>query len=334
MIHTVINPNAYRRFVHRMFLVVLCAVLALVAYFFNISLVAFQKVAMIAPVSDIRSVAATDVDWQNHRVPDVRNLLSAIPYQNGGMVFDILPRDRFHKTVEMGYGNCSNYAFGMAYLLLQSSYSFQIVHFIPYQGFLTGNGHTLLNMRYRLDGSERTGLVDMMEGGLPVVDGHYLNLPTLQQKHLPPVTILPLSPRKDTRSEYYGEFLNNAAIGIVKPTEIERYFTFVERTYLPLGNKRLERIIYSGLAMLFGQFPSTYVSAQEYEALYADKAYLPWLAQLLLWLTRLMLGLMGLAIAMYFRDVFNARMQLRQLPPSPNSAGEALIRSPYRIRQR
>lgn len=279
--------------IHRILLMIfggmLLAALILTAIFWKISMIAFQKTAMITPVVEMPAGAFMPPAQANRSALDVKALISAIPYENGTAIFDILPRDRFHKTIEMGYGNCSNLSFGVAYWLLLQRYPFQIVHLIPYDSFLSGKGHTLLNMPYQFDGAEQTGLVDVMEGGLPRVAGHYLDLSALQKKYLGDVAIAPLNPRKDRDSEYYGEFLNNAAVGIVNQEEIAQYFAFINRVYFSLGSKRLERVFFSGIAMVFGQYPRTYVTREEYLRLFGDKIYLPWMAQLLLWLSRMLL---------------------------------------------
>lgn len=301
----------------------LAALLAtvLVGAFFSISMISFQKAAMIVPVTEFPPELDESRELTS-QVPDIEALVARIPYQNGRAILDILPRERFYKTIESGYGNCSNLSFGMAYLLLQRGYRFQIVHLIPYNGFLIGNGHTLLNMPYQLNGQPREGLVDVMEGGLPVNGGNYLDLSGLQSKHLIDTTIFPLNSRKDNRSIYYGEFLDNAAVGIVNQNDIARYFSFVEYIYFPLGSKRLERIVFSGVAIVFGYFPPTYVTTQEYSKLYAEYSYLPKAAQLLLWLLRLLPCMFALLILMQLQQRIGQRVQARKMRhPKPVREG-------------
>ena len=291
----------YRRTIRDVFLGALFLAAVLTAYFLSISIIAFQKAAMIVPADAAASDMSASRSVDSYRSgPDVRKLLEPIPYQSSKAIFDILPLDRFRKTVQMGYGNCSNLVFGMSFLLLQRDYAFQVVHFIPYDGFLIGTGHTVLDMPYVLDGVAREGLVDVLEGGLPRENDTFIDLPMLQQKHLSHPSIMPLNGRKDDESSYYGDFLNNAAIGVVPREEIARYYAFIDRIYIPLGSKRLERVIYSGAAIVFGRYPHTYVSREDYARLFAGKSsLLLWAAQLLIWLLRLMPLLILLLLLSY-----------------------------------
>lgn len=279
----------YRRTIRNVFLGALALKALLMSYILSISLIAFQKAATIAPVDVIRIDALASNSIGSHRSsPDIRKLLEPIPYQSSKAVFDILPRDRFRKTIQMGYGNCSNLVFGMTFLLLQGNYDFRIVHLMPFDGFLIGAGHTLLDMPYTLDGVARAGMVDVLEGGLPQANNRFIDLPMLREKHLNEPSIVPLNGRKDENTIYYGDFLNNAAVGIVTREEVARYFDFIDRIYIPLGSKRLERVVYSGAAIVFGRYPHTYVSREDYVRLFAGKLPVLWATQILIWLLRLM----------------------------------------------
>ncbi|MFT3931315.1 MAG: hypothetical protein QM709_13555 [Spongiibacteraceae bacterium] len=263
--------------------------LILLAYFIRVSPIAFQKAATLVPVSAqmLESIGLDSQD-SSQSVPDVHKLIEPIPYREAKAIFEVLPSDRYRLAIEQGYGNCSNLTMGMAVYLLGHHYNFRVVHFLPYGDFLTGNGHTLLDMPYTLDGITQRGLVDMMEGGIPVSKNAHIDFATLQQKHLAEPSILPLNKLKDDSSPYYGSFLDNAAVGIAPRFEISRYFSFLETIYVPLGNKRLERIIYSGIGVVLNFFPHTYVSQEEYTRLFVDKQGLLWMAKTLLWLLRIL----------------------------------------------
>ena len=285
----------YQPVFRNLLLVVVMLTAALTAYFLSISVIAFQKAAIIVPVDKLQAFPNSADTRLQSAFPDVRQLLGAIPYQSGKAIYDILPRDRYDKTIKNGYGNCSNLSFGMAVYLLRHNYDFRIVHILPYDDFLTGNGHTLLEMPYLLDGASRIGLVDIMEGGLPqVVDDVFIDFSMLQQKHLNAPSILPLNSRKDGGSPYYEGFLNNSAVGIAPGEEIARYFDFIDKLYIDLGNKRLERIIFSGIAIVADYYPHTYVAREDYARLFAGKMQVVWAARTLVWLFRLipLLGFM------------------------------------------
>lgn len=290
----------FRLTLRRCLLFALLLAAGLAVYFLHISMVAFQKAAMITPADVVPVENFVTMPAPENRPPlDVRELLGHIPYQSSKPIYDIFPPDRYRKTIEMGYGNCSNLVFGMSFLLLKRDYPFQIVHLIPYEGFLQGSGHTVLNMPYVLDGAEHVGIVDVLEGGVPQSNGRFIDLPALQQKHLQQWSIFPLNRHKDDASIYYGEFLDKAALGVVPGTEVANYFSFVDRIYVPLGHKRLERVVFSGIAIVAGAYPHTYVSRGEYARLFAGATYLPTAAQLLIWLMRIIPCLALLSLISY-----------------------------------
>lgn len=294
--------------VKRVAIVALSVTLLLLAYFVHVSPIAFQKAAMLVPVrAQMLESIGLDSQDGSPSIPDVRKLIEPIPYREAKAIFEVLPSDRYRKTIEQGYGNCSNLTMGMAVYLLGNHYNFRVVHFLPYADFLTGNGHTLLDMPYTLDGITHRGLVDMMEGGIPVSKNAYIDFATLQKKHLVEPSIFPLNKLKDDSSPYYGSFLDSAAVGIAPRSEISGYFSFLEAIYVPLGNKRLERIIYSGIGVVLNFFPHTYVSREEYARLFADKQGVLWMAKTLLWLLRILPLLIVLLLVSTFVQIKRRR---------------------------
>jgi hypothetical protein len=273
----------YRSTIGRLLSGVACISMALILCFLKVSLSSFQKVVTIAPVSALPTLQLPAVAG-----PDMRALITAIPYADSRTVYDILPGVRYQRTIEQGLGNCSNLAFGLAYWLNGHDHDYQVVHFIPPESFVLGQGHTVLNMPFVLDGAAQLGLVDLLEGGIPLMHGQPVTLAQLQRRPLHEVSVLPLNPRMDAGSDYYGDFLSDAVIGVVPAASVQRYFRFIEAVYVPLGNRKLERILFGGLAVLVGQFPETLVLRNEYERLYVAHPLLFTTAPLLLWLMRLL----------------------------------------------
>lgn len=212
--------------------------------------VAFQKANTIVAtqtIEPIRSKASLDVAAR----------LSAIPYHAGAdeVVWAVEPRERYHQTVVAGRGNCSNLVFGIAYELDRRGLDFQVIHLLP-SNFLDGAGHTVLRTRYHYDDRDRVGVVDLLEGGLPMSAGHPLDVGDLEHGAVAGFSLVPLSAQHDDRSTYYGTFLSDARVGYASSEDVGAYFRFVESIYVPLGSARLEKYIYDGLSVLAGKYPS------------------------------------------------------------------------------
>lgn len=264
-------------------LLVGCLTLGIQIYFLATSPVAFQKSVSIVP-KDLAGIAPIEA---NDDPLDILKLISGIPYvSTAHSAYEIAPRQRYEKTIEQGYGNCSNLAMGLAYLLRQRQQPYQIVHILPHDGFLRGIGHTVMNMPYRFDGRIYTGIVDLYEGGLPVSGESFVDLDRLREKNLTDFRIFPLNSQKDTESIYYDEFLNNSAIGVMSSQEINSYYDFLDLVYLPLGSAKLERNAYLTLALVLGKYPHVYVEPDEYQRLFHDHQSVLLLGQTLLWAMR------------------------------------------------
>lgn len=93
-----------------------------------------------------------------------------------------------------------------------------------------------------------------------------------------------LTPLLNDDSPYYEKFLDNVSIGYIPSREIDRYFDFIEHIYFPLGNDRLEKYLYDGLALLVGFLPKIYVP--NYEALVREHRFEILLQRSALWIER------------------------------------------------
>jgi hypothetical protein len=225
--------------------------------------VGFQKTNSISEVNELPLVQPSV------NALEVNNFIGGIPYKDGKLIFDILPSNKFIKTIIEGYGNCSNLSFGAAYFLRQNGIGYQIVHFLPFQSYFDGEGHTVINTVYNYQQhSHVVGIVDVIEGGLPQTENNRnLTINDLVVKDSwKPIHILSFNKIKDNKSEYYNQkYLKNIVIGVMTDAEIARYFRFIEYIYVPLGSAKLEKYLYDGLALFFGAYPSIYVT--QYSAL-------------------------------------------------------------------
>ncbi len=253
--------------------------------------VAFQKSVVVQPVDF--DTLETSYDRNNF---DVRAILEAVPYQSTAMVYEVEPEAKYIKTIEQGYGNCSNMTFGLAYYLSRQQQQYMIVHLMPIDGFLQGEGHTVVNTSYMLDGKRYSGIVDVLGGGLPRNNGAFVELADLRAGNMQNVSLLTLNPRKGEGSPFYGEFLDTSVVGVIFSEDVESYFDFIGSIYIPLGSRKLEKYIYDGIAILFGKYPAVYVDTQDYGILFKDKWAVKYPSETFLMSARIMIAL-GFSIA-------------------------------------
>lgn len=268
----------------RALLVLLVGIAALAGYFLVTSPVTFQKAAVVTAAERAALAAAPPTRWF-----DIRKLIGAIPYQRGEMVHEVHPGQKYRETIERGRGNCANFTAGLGYHLSRQAYTYQIVHLLPLNTFLTGEGHSVLSLPFVLDGERHRAIVDVVSAGVVMDDRGFVTLESLRQGHLPNPRLLPLHPKADGTTPYFGPFLDRSVVGVVHDHEAARYFRFMEAVYIPLGSRKLEKIAYDGLAVTLGVYPRIYVDAAGYEALFEHHGATWLLARCLLAAIRLFL---------------------------------------------
>ncbi len=188
--------------------------------------IAIQKINAIVPAQDFAPI-------DGERSLDVAAVVGAIPYRPQP-VWTVDPSRKYHQTIIEGFGNCSQKTFGLAFLLDQTGIDYQVIHLLPPDRFLIGGGHTVLRTRYRYQGSERVGIVDLLEAGLPVSASGYADIDTLAAGPLADFRFELLNATTDGVSGFYGDFLNEAVLAYIPASEIARYFRFLETVYVPL----------------------------------------------------------------------------------------------------
>lgn len=103
------------------------------------------------------------------------------------------------------------------------------------------------------------------------MDGDSLvGVDALRSGRLENPSILALNDKMDGETDLYGDSLSGSVIGIMRKEEVESYFSFIDKVWLPLGIKRLEKIVFDGIAVVLGYYPKTYVSEQDYNKLFED----------------------------------------------------------------
>lgn len=221
--------------------------------------VAFQKSNTILATSELPALVSAEPF-------DVVPVLAAVPYTTDA-VWTVLPEAKYRETIEEGRGNCSQKTFGLAWRLDRDGQGFQIVHLLPLDSFLVGGGHSLLRTRVAWEDGAAVGLVDLLRGALPLTAERLVDVSDLASGPVEDFRFEQINPAGHDSSGYFGAFLDGAVVGVISGEEVGRYFRFVESVYVPLGHARLEKIVYDGLALAFGAYPT--IRVPEAERLFA-----------------------------------------------------------------
>ena len=193
---------------------------------------------------------------------DVPSLIRSIPYNDGGTFYEVRSQDRIEMALRAGLGNCSNRVFGLAAYLSSIGKPYEIIHIMPLGSFLRGSGHTVIQLRYSFQGDDREKIVDVDAGGILVSDSRMVDFSLLSEmvaREGNVVSSIQLSNHRGFRPELYTDMLRGSVLGRVTSDEVGAYFRFVDFAYVRLGSPELERLVYNGLALVFGYYPWIYV---------------------------------------------------------------------------
>lgn len=246
---------------------------------------------------------------------DIAPLLKSINFWRS-MEYDIDPEIRYRKTMLEGRGNCSNMALGFAYLLSVECRKYQILHLLYPSGFLEGNGHTVVNTAYRLNGRTQTGVIDIFEGGVAILEGRVLGLDDLRHGDLAKARILSLQRDGDTLTTTYMSRGERPEIGSISSVECERYFRWTKRIYFPMGSDKLEKYIYDAASLVLGFYPDVYVEAADFQTLFESHGKIRFLSIAFIWLVRGLLMAVPMALCLVF-GTYWSRWRNRSLYSGP-----------------
>ena len=225
----------------------------------------FFKSVTVQPMDTISHL----LELKNEKYLDIEPLIKSISYK-GGYLSTILPEEKYKKTMIEGYGECSNFSFGLAYLLSLNSYNYLVVHFLETDVFFNG-GHVAIETSYQLNGENHIGIIDVVEGGVPASSAKLLGVRDLIQNTPEDMSIVSLNPEKNETSGFYTkDFLDNAVFGVMVSKEVEAYFDFLTNSYIPLGNEMIEKYFYLILSVLIDKYPTIYVEKDDYERVFKD----------------------------------------------------------------
>lgn len=266
-------------------------VCVLAAGFLWESPIAFQKASAVKIGPD------PVVDWDAASpVFDARRVIGSIPYSSTDAIYEVLPSALYEQTMLYGKGNCANKCRGLSVYLSRAGIPFHRVEILPVSGFLYGQGHVLVRTKYEFGGEVRVGLIDVLEGSYLALGGKPVDLADLRRATPFSIEMKQLTPLADGQSEYYGSFLNDVVIATTNPDATRAYFRFIEAVYVPLGNKRAERLFFNALAVVCGYFPGAQISQTDYERLFAGKKWVVWSAAVLRWSARVVLLLLPIVV--------------------------------------
>jgi len=128
---------------------------------------AFQKLNTLAPASDFEPLRASAVPV------DIASIIEKTPYRSGPAP-TVSPEKKFRHTLEQGIGNCSERAFGLAWMLRDLDTDYQIIHLMHPDGITRGLGHTIIRLPYIEDGETRIALI-AAERRCPSIFLHHAN---------------------------------------------------------------------------------------------------------------------------------------------------------------
>lgn len=266
-------------------------VCVLAAGFLWESPISFQKASAITVGPD------PVVDWDAASpVLDAKRVIGSIPYSSTEPIYEVLPNALYEQTMLYGKGNCANKCRGLGVYLLRAGIPFHRVEILPISGFLYGQGHVLVRTKYQFAGEVRVGLIDVLEGSYLALGGKPVDIAELRRATPFSIEMKPMTPLADGQSDYYGSFLNDVVIATTSPDATRAYFRFIEAVYLPLGDKRAERLLYNALAVVCGYFPGSQVSESDYDRLFAGRHWTLWAAWVLRWSARVVLLLLPIIV--------------------------------------
>ncbi|BBO67279.1 hypothetical protein DSCA_12090 [Desulfosarcina alkanivorans] len=113
---------------------------------------------------------------------------------------------------------------------------------------------------YQHNGLEGVGVVDLAGGGVPMVGASIADIDDLtDQKDRISFNLVNERAGDFYRTYYTEEYLDQVYLGFTPASDVIRYFNFIEIVYLSFGSPKLEKMLYDGLALLFGQYYHIYV---------------------------------------------------------------------------
>ena len=244
--------------IERVFLISVSLFLISLIYFGLTSPITLEKILSLKAFN--KSILTYKEGFTTTTEAEISDFIANIPYKGdeASASWFIDPKLKYEDTIINGNGNCSNLAFGAMFEFNNLRRQAAIVHMFKNDlGFLVGIGHTVLQIS--VEG--RNTVVDILEGGIPLQNGKGIDALKFNYNSTDIYSNQNLNNLKDNKNDYFtNDYLAQISFGLVPQNEISDYFLFLDRVYLPLGSVFLEKLVFDNLALLFGQYPNTYVS--------------------------------------------------------------------------
>ena len=122
-------------------------------------------------------------------------------------------------------------------------------------------------------------------------------------------SMLSLNHNKDDVSPYYGDFLDGSIIGIIRHDDASSYFNFIEAIYIPLAHVYVEKILYDGISVVLGYYPTIFVSVDDYESLFGGNKMIRVASIILLISIRILIGFLLLLIVLCLFHMVRERIK-------------------------
>ncbi len=250
----------------------------------------FVKCASIIEVNDLPLLQGNEFRY----FVDPRQILAPLP--SGETEFDeawiIDPDLRLKRVFEGGVGNCAFRSKALARKLQGMGVPYNIVWVMHAAKARGGEGHTLVECPIQVNEFQGAGLIDMLEGGVPLSNLRPLQVEDLlSHSEISEFRMQTFSPLYDSLSSYYGPYLTDAAIGVTTSGDMNKYSDFIARVYTPLGYYRLEKGVYIVGAMVLGYYPPVYMSSTEIARFDAWFHFEIVLARAMIWAIRLLIAM-------------------------------------------
>ena len=127
--------------------------------------------------------------------------------------------------------------------------NFIFLHFYPKDDWKKGAGHSVILVKI----NSEFVIVDLLEGGI-VFNLDQDNLFRNDQS----VNFMPLNSLMDSINPYFPKVFDYQ-VGIIENNSVMEYFQFLNKIYVPIGNAKIEHLLYNGLALFFDQYPNIHI---------------------------------------------------------------------------
>ncbi|MBM4100198.1 MAG: hypothetical protein FJ260_09650 [Planctomycetes bacterium] len=253
----------------------------------------FTKCASIVSVQELPKA-----DWgEASYYIDVREVVGSIPAPTSDVPDRTFvdPDLRVQYVFGEGKGDCAQRSRALARELQGRSIPYRMVWIMHGSETRAGNGHTVVECAIQLSDYKGAAIVDLLEGGVPFGPRGPIKLEDLlAHKPFPGDLIRPLTSWANQDSPYYGQFLEDSAIGISTSDEVNRYSDAMAAWYVDTGYPRFEKLFYILGAMVFGKYPNVYMTPTEVARFDPWFRFEIFLARTLVWTIRVLL-VMGAA---------------------------------------